>query len=457
VVLALDRLGGSGLAMVDVGLVVLEHALSVGVRTSDGTLSVEEIDLLERKSLGLGDAEVGEQEASNTSRSPNEEDLDTKVGGFGSVDTVRRRVNEVRSSVSDTEVPEPVRGSGHRHSLGSDSQGEDLSGNDPSDGSPSGSKGGNVNANEGDEDPLSSQVDGSVGDVSSGSSSDTDNSNDELADGHNNGSGQKHVSSTGSIDHEDTGDSTDDIDNVGDDGNDEGVGDTRSLEEGGTVVEDEVDTGKLLPSLKEDSSPSSETVSSLSTSEAVNVRGLAKSELSLEGHGDVEALLVNFSRVGGSGCQSRESLSSLEVSALQEKVSRRLRKEEHATSKDRGPSELDGNGDSPGRVVVSVLSRLVDDSGEEETDGDGPLVKTDDGSSERFGRAFGLVKRDKTRNTSDTETGNDSTSNEDTPNGGELHAETGAKDDAGCDQTKSSTKQVTDGVGSKSTEESARR
>lgn len=55
VVLALDRLGCSGLAMVDVGLIVLEHALSVSVRTSDGTLSVEEIDLLERKSLGLGD------------------------------------------------------------------------------------------------------------------------------------------------------------------------------------------------------------------------------------------------------------------------------------------------------------------------------------------------------------------------------------------------------------------
>jgi len=44
------------------------------------------------------------------------------------------------------------------------------------------------------------------------------------------------------------------IDDVGGDGDQEGVTNTRILKEVGTVVEDEVDTGELLPHLDEDTS-----------------------------------------------------------------------------------------------------------------------------------------------------------------------------------------------------------
>jgi len=49
-------------------------------------------------------------------------------------------------------------------------------------------------------------------------------------------------------------DSHEHVDDVGGNGDQEGVTNTRILEEAGTVVEDEVDTGELLPRLDEDTS-----------------------------------------------------------------------------------------------------------------------------------------------------------------------------------------------------------
>lgn len=45
--------GRESLLVVQEGLVVLQHLLSVSVGLGDGGLSVEEIDLLQRKTLGL--------------------------------------------------------------------------------------------------------------------------------------------------------------------------------------------------------------------------------------------------------------------------------------------------------------------------------------------------------------------------------------------------------------------
>jgi hypothetical protein len=63
--------------------------------------------------------------------------------------------------------------------------------------------------------------------------------------------------------------------------------------------------------------------------EEVEVADLAESSLSLESHGDIEALLVNLGRVDRSGGKDGKRLSSLLLSALEEEVSRRLREEEH--------------------------------------------------------------------------------------------------------------------------------
>ena len=233
-------LGGESVS-VDERLVSLEHLLSVLVGSDDGRLSVEEVDLLERETLGLGDEEVGEDDASGAGGSPEEEDLDSEVGRLGSVDSGGGRVDEVRGGVSDTEVPEPVGRGRHGHGLGSDGEGEDLSGDDPGDWSPGGGESGDVDADEGDEHSLGGQVDGSS--LLGGSDGDSDDGDEELAGAHDDGSPDEELPSAGSVDEEDTGDGHDDVDDVGDDGDDERVRDTGSLEEGGSVVEDEVDTG----------------------------------------------------------------------------------------------------------------------------------------------------------------------------------------------------------------------
>lgn len=64
-------------------------AVSNGV--DRGGVLVENVDSLERQSLGLGNAEVGEDEAANASGSPDEEHLDTEVS------VARAGVDEVGS------------------------------------------------------------------------------------------------------------------------------------------------------------------------------------------------------------------------------------------------------------------------------------------------------------------------------------------------------------------------
>ena len=100
----------------------------------------------------LGDAEVGEQEAPGTSRSPDEEHLDFEAGGAGLF------VDQVGGSVTDTEVPEPVGGDREGHGFGTDVEREDLTGDDPSDGPPCGGEEGDIDTDEGDQNLLSGGV-----------------------------------------------------------------------------------------------------------------------------------------------------------------------------------------------------------------------------------------------------------------------------------------------------------
>ena len=55
-------------------------------------------------------------------------------------------------------------------------------------------------------------------------------------------------------------------------------------------------------------------------------------------------------------------------------------------------------------MVWSILGRVVDNVGEEETDGNSPLVATDDGTTDPLGGALGLIHRDQSGDQTDTET-----------------------------------------------------
>lgn len=81
-------------------------------------------------------------------------------------------------------------------------------------------------ANESDEDLLTGLV------VLRDSDSDT--SNDEVADDHSGGSDKEEGTTSSSVDEEESGNGGSDVDDIRGDGDDEGVRDTRVLEESGS-------------------------------------------------------------------------------------------------------------------------------------------------------------------------------------------------------------------------------
>lgn len=244
--------------------------LGVGTSRRDGSgLGVELVDLLEGKETGLVDEEVGEDGTTSAGTGPDEEDLGAETSVAGTL------LDQVRGGEADGEVPEPVGGSAERESLGTDGKREDLTADDPSSGTPGGSETSDVDADEGDEGLAGSRV-GLGGSCS-------DNGDDKLTGAHPDGTPDEESSSTESLHTPHTGEGAEDIDNVVDDREDEGVGVGESvLGEGCTEVEDEVNTGELLEGLEEGTGEGSEKVLSLVGLEAVEVRAGGVGKLNVE-------------------------------------------------------------------------------------------------------------------------------------------------------------------------------
>ena len=81
-------------------------------------------------------------------------------------------------------------------------------------------------------------------------------------------------------------------------------------------------------------------------------------------------------------------------------------------------------------MVWSVLGRVVENVGEEDTDGDGPLVATDDGTTDPLGGALGLIHRDQSGDQTDTETSKDTTGDEERKlSGCSLESDTEGEDE----------------------------
>ena len=63
-------------------------------------------------------------------------------------------------------------------------------------------------------------------------------------------------------------------------------------------------------------------------------------------------------------------------------------------------------------MIWSILGRIVENVGEEETNGNSELVATDDGTTDPFGGALGLIHRDQSGDQTDTETSKHTTDDE---------------------------------------------
>lgn len=213
-------------------------------RVAGGGLLHHLVDLLQRQSLGLRDQEVRVDKGACAETSPDEED--------GRLEVASVLADHVGGDDSDDGVPQPVGSSRETNATRSDGEREDLANDDPGTGTPGGGKEEDEDGNEGDLGVDSADVVGSdlvrvvVGGSGVGvveTDSDTDDGNEELADKHTEGTDDEDAAATEALDGPEGQGGREDVDQGEDERDEETVVDgTSGLEEGGGVVEDEVDT-----------------------------------------------------------------------------------------------------------------------------------------------------------------------------------------------------------------------
>ena len=167
---------------------------------STGNLSIKLINLLKRKTLSLVDAGVNEQSTDEAESTPDEEHLGLEIG------VSRSAVDHVRGGVGNSPVEQPVGGGGDGETLGTRLEGEEFTRHDPRDRAPGAGEEEDVDAHEGDED--------FVRDVGVGGCA--DDCDDELRDAHSHGTEHEERAATPFLDHVETGEGGDDVDDVGD-------------------------------------------------------------------------------------------------------------------------------------------------------------------------------------------------------------------------------------------------
>jgi len=215
-------------------------------RSTGGSLLQHTIDLFEGKTLGFWDQDIRVDEAGRAEGTPEEEDLGAEIG------LALVFADEVGSDDGDDAVPEPVGGGGETDTAGADGQWEDLTDEDPGTGTPGGGEEGDVDADEGDHGG-----DGRGVVFLETAGGDTDDGDDEFADQHTQRTPDEDGTTTVALNGIEGDGGAADVDESGDETDEEGVADgAECLEESGTEVEDEVDTGPLLHHLERSSEDS---------------------------------------------------------------------------------------------------------------------------------------------------------------------------------------------------------
>jgi hypothetical protein len=167
---------------------------------STGNLRVKLINLFKRQALGLINAGVNEHTTDKAESTPDEEHLGLEIGISSSA------VHHVRSGVGNSPVEKPVGGGGDGETLGTGLEREQFTRHDPRDWTPGTGKEENVDAHEGDEDFVRDiVVDGCAND-----------GDDQLRDTHAHGTEHEERATTPFLDHVETGEGGDNVDNVGD-------------------------------------------------------------------------------------------------------------------------------------------------------------------------------------------------------------------------------------------------
>ncbi|KAH3668419.1 hypothetical protein OGAPHI_002173 [Ogataea philodendri] len=358
------------------------------------------VNLLQSQTLGFWDQQNGVQQAASAQGSPDEEHLGSKV--------TLVLVGHVWSNNGDNTVPKPVGSGRETNTSGSDRQWEDLTDNNPGSWTPSRCKEEDVDADEGDHGTDSFVV---------VSINNTSNSNDELTHNHTESTVDHQWTTSNFLHGNERNWSGENVDDGGDHGNKELVANgAQFLEESGTEVEDEVDTGPLLHHLQRGTQDGLSEVGrwlSEATGEAggprANVTGGWDNALFVfvVGH-NLGQFLLDVVAVDGLSSESGKNLSSLVELALLDVVSWGVWEQEQTTSQDDSPKQLQTNRNSVGARVGSVLGTVVNTGSHHQSDGDKELVTRNDSTSHLSRRDFRKVQHNNSGHETDTHTGNHS-------------------------------------------------
>ena len=378
------------------------------------------VDLLEGETLGLRDEEVGVDEGASAETTPDEEDGGLEVALVGA--------DHVGGDDSDDGVPEPVRGGGEGNTTGTDGEREDLADDDPGAGTPGA---GEEEDEDGDEGNLG--VDGrDVGGTSLTSGVEesvveadghTNDGDEELADQHAESTPNEERTTTPLLNGVEGDGSGADVDEGEDQGDQEGVADGASRrQEGGGVVEDEVDTSPLLHHLERSTEDSLAKVGVGLEDRAAEAVGPALEPATSRDDGtlvllvgnDLSKLSLNELRVLGLATKLGERGLGLGDGLALDVVSGRLGKACNTTTEDETPGELDADGDTVLAAVGAVLDSVVDASSDQETKSDGELVTGDESTTNLLRADLRHVQNDNGGLETDTDTGNETTSNDET-------------------------------------------
>lgn len=201
-----------------------------------------------------------------------------------------------------------------------------------------------------------------------------------------------------------------DVDGTEDHGGDVRVGDADGREDLGSVVEEEVGTGKLLQGLQ--GHADEDTTEHSRGSEDLEPLGLATGNLSLVLLTDLGQLVLDLRVVGRDARDESQGLGGLGLSTTAVLPAGRLAHGQHAGAHDSGGDETNAHGDAPGALGGDGLGAVVDTVRDEDTEGDEQLVGRDEGTTGLAGRRLRLVHWSQDGEGADAETVN-KTANDD--------------------------------------------
>lgn len=309
-------------------------------------------------------------------------------------------------------VPQPIRRSGKSNATGADRKREDLANDDPRTRTPSRSEEKDVDADESDH---------GLDNVLVITIRRTHDSNQELANQHPQGTPDEQRPTTKAFDGPERDWGGADVDEGCDQADEERIGNgAQLLEERGSEIEDEVDTGPLLHHLHRSPQNRPPEVRARLHETALEAIGPA-APVSALGN-DLQFIFVIrdnlrefvLDEIGFDGLTSKpcEGLGCIvEFPALDE-VTGGLGQKGDTGTQDQSPEHLNGDGDAVGARVHTVLSGIVDARGKEQANSNGELVAGDDGAADFLGAALGHVEDDDCGDEADAEASDETTGDE---------------------------------------------